>query len=471
MSDYRFTPRRDVPEDGAGRASLSLANPGLAGPTGRGRRTRYPAAASAVRPPREQIAQVIAGRSLNRGRPPNRFHPSQHPPSDLVAAVEELLKAIRSLHRAAVLSAVAIMAFALAPKNASRYSDAIPELTGLVEIMSHDVSDRMRRFAEAEGVIPVDELALRYGVERAADSQQISISGLVVELQPVGPQSTISQLHTFFNAPNWLIQLPDSAEFAVGAASLRRQCRSCDLSLSRIHRDEFGTWIAEFEVPDNSGRLDLRIFASDTISPPFPNHLGRLWLASVVDSVNAGGLNWSMSHALSPVLMDLTTGAAGVFPRLQPIWSQVRDLSPREGLAVAAERLSAEEASLQVLGLSMSERVALILAFPGMILLLLYLLTHLLSLDAGGSEEVGNAIATVPIVLLQGHVVARFLSWTSLVIFPTSAMVILWVRAVSGPEEPLWQFVVSAAAAVTVFLISVQALRIADRVRRKRESP
>lgn len=384
--------------------------------------------------------------------------------------MEELLKAIRSLHRTAVLAAVAIMAFALAPRNASRYSDAIPELTGLVEVMSQDVSHRMRRFAEAEGMIPVNELGSRYGVGRTADPRQVSIVGLVVEVQPVGPQSTISQLHAFFNAPDWSIHLPDSAEFAVGVASLRRQCRSCDLSLSRIHRDDLGTWIAEFEEPDDSGRLDLEIFASDTIPPPPTNHLGRLWLASVVDSASADGLSWSMSHALNPVLIDLTAGAAGVFPRLQPIWSQVRELSPREGLAVAAERLSAEEASLEVLGLSMSERVALILAFPGTILLLLYLLTHLLSLDAGKPEEIRKAIAAVPIVLLQGHLVARFLSWTSLVIFPTGAMVILWFRAVSGPEEPLWQFVVSAAAALTVFLISVQALRIAERIRRKGEA-
>lgn len=384
--------------------------------------------------------------------------------------MEELLKSIRSLHRTAVLAAVAIMAFALAPRNASRYSDAIPELTGLVEIMSQDVSRGMRRFAEAEGVIPVDELGFRYGVGRTADPLQVSITGLGIELPPVGPQSTISQLHTFFNAPNWSIQLPDSAEFAAGAASLRRQCRSCDLSLSRIHRDVLGTWIAEFEAPDDSVRLDLKIFASDTISPPSPNHLGRLWLASVMDSASADGLSWSMSHALNPILIDLTIGAAGVFPRLQPIWSQVRDLSPREGLAVAAERLSAEEANLQVLGLSMSERVALILAFPGMILLLLYLLTHLLGLDAGKPEQTRKAIAAVPIVLLQGHVVARSLSWTSLVFFPTSAMVILWVRAVSGPEEPLWQFVVSAIATLTVFLISVQALRIAERVRKKGEA-
>ncbi len=336
--------------------------------------------------------------------------------------------------------------------------------------MSQDVSRGMRRFAEAEGVIPVDELGFRYGVGRTADPLQVSITGLGIELPPVGPQSTISQLHTFFNAPNWSIQLPDSAEFAAGAASLRRQCRSCDLSLSRIHRDVLGTWIAEFEAPDDSVRLDLKIFASDTISPPSPNHLGRLWLASVMDSASADGLSWSMSHALNPILIDLTIGAAGVFPRLQPIWSQVRDLSPREGLAVAAERLSAEEANLQVLGLSMSERVALILAFPGMILLLLYLLTHLLGLDAGKPEQTRKAIAAVPIVLLQGHVVARSLSWTSLVFFPTSAMVILWVRAVSGPEEPLWQFVVSAIATLTVFLISVQALRIAERVRKKGEA-
>ena len=384
--------------------------------------------------------------------------------------MEELLKAIRSLHRTAVLAAVAIMAFALAPKSASRYSDAIPELTGLVEILSQDVSHRMGRFAEAEGVVPVNELAFRYGLGRTADPQQVSIVGLVVEMQPVGPQSTISQLHAFFNAPDWSIHLPDSAEFALRAASLRQQCRSCDLSLSRIHRDELGTWIAEFEMPNDSGRLDFRIFASDTISPPFPNHLGHLWLASVMDSASADGLRWSMSHGSNPILIDLTTGAAGVFPRLQPIWSQVRDLSPREGLAVAAERLSAEEASLQVLGLSMSEQVALILAFPGMILLLLYLLTHLLSLGAGTPEEIRKAIATVPIVLLQEHSVARFLSWTSLVIFPTSAMVILWVRAVSGPEEPLWQFVVSAAAAVTVFLISVQVLRISERIRKNEKA-
>ena len=407
---------------------------------------------------------------MNPGSPPDRFHKSQHLPPDFVVPMEELLKAIRSLHRAAVLAAVAIIALALAPKNASRYSDAIPELTGLVDIMSQDISHRMRRFAEAEGVIPANELGLRYGVGRTADPRLISIVGLDVELQPVGPESTISQLYTFFNAPRWSVHLPDSAEFAVGAASLRQQCRSCDPSLSRIHRDELGTWIAEFDVPDDSRQLHLEIFASDTISPPFPNHLGRLWLASVMDSASADGLSWSTSHALNPILIDLTAGAAGVFPRIQPIWSQVRDLSPREGLAVAAERLSAEEATLEVLGLSMSERVALILAFPGMILLLLYLLTNLLSLDAGRPEEIRNAIAAIPIVLLQGHAVARFLSWTSLVIFPTSAMVILWVRAVSGPEEPLWQFVVSAAAALTVFLISVQALRIAAQVRRNGEA-
>lgn len=382
--------------------------------------------------------------------------------------MEELLKTIRSLHRTVVLAAVAVIALALAPQNASRYSDAIPELTGLVNIMSRDVSRRMTRFAEAEDVIPVNDLVIRYGLAMTPDLQQVSLVGLAVAIQPVGPQSTISQLHSFFNAPNWSIHLPDSAEFATEVASLRQRCGYCDLSLSRIQRDNLGTWIAELGIVDDRGRFDLEIFASDTISPPFPNHLGRLWLASVMDSANADGLSWSMSHALNPILIDLSMGAGGVFPRLQPIWSQVRDLSPREGLAVAAERLSAEEANLQVLGLSLSERVAFILVFPGMILLLLYLLTNLLSLDAGNPESVKKAIAVVPIVLLQGHVVARSLSCTSLVIVPTCAMVTLCVRVVSEPERSLWQIIGVSIAVVAVFLISVQVLRIAERVRKNR---
>ena len=35
-------------------------------------------------------------------------------------------------------------------------------------------------------------------------------------------------------------------------------------------------------APNDTRRLDLEIFASDTVAPPFPNHLGRLWLASVM---------------------------------------------------------------------------------------------------------------------------------------------------------------------------------------------
>ena len=155
-----------------------------------------------------------------------------------------------------------------------------------------------------------------------------------------------------------------------------------------------------------------------------------------------------------------------MFPRLQPIWSEVRDLFPREGLAVATERLSAEENSLQLLGLSMSERVALILAFPGMIFLMLFLLSNLLSLAAGEPEDTRKAIAAFPIVLFQSNVLARLLSAVSLVIFPTIGLVILWFRTLSGPEEPLWQFWVFTGASVTVFLISVQVLRLTELVRK-----
>ncbi len=381
--------------------------------------------------------------------------------------MEELVKTIRVLHRSVALASGAVMILALAPKNTDRYSSALPELNGLVEILSQGVTQRMASFAEAGDAIPVHDLLVRYRDVRPTETEEPPDFAPLVEIQPLDPQSTISQLQEFFNAPNWAIILPDSAEFAAAVASLRLTCGTCGLSLARIHRDQLSTWIVEFETLEDLGKQGFEVFASDTIPAPFPNHLGRLWLASVMDSVSGGGSGWGGSHAFDPILVDLAAGAGGVFPRLQPVWSEVRHLFPREGLAVATERLSAEENSLQFIGLSISERVALILAFPGMIFLMLFLLSNLLSLSAGNPEDTKDAIANLPIVLFQSHVIARLLSITSLVIFPTIAVAVLCGRAVSSPEEPWWQFLTYTGSSVAVFLISVQVFRLTEQVRKR----
>ncbi len=365
------------------------------------------------------------------------------------------------------------MILALAPKNTDRYSSALPELTGLVEILSQGITQRMARFAEAGDAIPIHDLLVRYPDVRPTGAEQRPDFAPLVEIQSPDPQLTISQLHAFFNSPNWWIIVPDSAEFAAAVASLRPNCESCGVLPARIHRDQLGTWIVEFETLEDRRSHRFEVFASDTIPELFPNHLGRLWLASVLDSVSADGSRWGISYAFDPILIDgrirwsvLTAGSDGVFPRLQPIWSEVRDLFPREALAVANERFSAEENSLQFIGISMSERVALILVFPGMIILMLTLWSNLLSLSNGNPEDVTSAIAHLPIVVFQSNLLARSLSLTTLVIVPTVSVASLCSRALSSPEETWWQFWIYTGLSVIVFLISVQVFRLTEQVRK-----
>ena len=380
--------------------------------------------------------------------------------------MEELVKAIRVLHRAVMLASGAVMILALAPKNTGRYSSALPELTGLVEILSQGITQHMARFAKEGDAIPIHDLMVRYPDVQPTGREQSPDFASLVEIQPLDPQSTISQLHAFFNSPNWWIIVPDSAEFAAAVAPLRPNCESCGVLPARIYRDQHGAWTVEFETLEDRVSHRFEVFDSDTIPGLLPGHLGRLWLASVMDSVSADGSRWGISHAFDPILIDLTAGAGGVFPRLQPIWSEVRDFFPREALAVTHERLSAAENTLQFIGISMSERVALILVIPGMIILMLTLCSNLLSLSSGNPKDVKDAIVRLPILVFQSSLLARSLSLTTLVIVPTVSVWFLSSRALSSPEEISWQFWTYVSLSIFVFLISVQVFRLTEQVRK-----
>ncbi len=144
-----------------------------------------------------------------------------------------------------------------------------------------------------------------------------------------------------------------------------------------------------------------------------------------------------------------------VFPKLRPVWDQVRASTIDAAIAALGQNIAASKKHITVLGLNVSEDVVSLVAPLAILSLVVYLLTHLKHI---WQIREGNIaiLMSYPWMALFPETLARLLTLVTLLLLPTTANVVILLRVWDIHSPLAW---IGLACFVLSLLVEVGVLK------------
>ena len=405
----------------------------------------------------------------------------------------ETLKSIRLIHRLLIVVAATMIVSSLSARNWQRYAAASEELTALLDLpldsIGSQIGDVIREevLGDRPFAVPIDSLLPLRGTSRLggylvvhADSLErnpVINTGETFAIPPPPAHPSVSQLYNYLAEFRVRALTPSREEFRDRASLyLGDECRPCVLISVMLARSKkygsFPVWDAHVRFRRAQGppdSLNFTVFGADTVALRVIFPPGRSWVWHRVELAAESGTAWAAEPYLRPILAEGVASKEGLFPRLQLVWSEVKDLGLSEALAVMGQRVTEERNSFSLLGLTMSDNVAVTIATPILLAFLWYLyvmMAHVerLLVDPNKSDERARELREFPLVLYFKGTAPELLSGGSVMLLPAGSLALVFFRAEAGSFPPWWRLVLYTVAVAAVFVTGGQCLSSSERV-------
>lgn len=402
--------------------------------------------------------------------------------------MKEILHSIRFVHRALVLSSLAILALSFAPHPSERYEEALPELQAVNEMPISDLQDSVIAFLEhiygdAEFTIAARNLLLDSLLQQKVT---LGASGIAHDsiiplpyryhVDSLGRDPSLADLYTYFREmPVHRIVVAPQALTTRLASRVPYQCAQCPIAAVEIEGRDYSDWWDASVVVARNARLDtltFLVFASDTIQFDSWRRFGLEYLMARVSHADSIGVTWAQNYWSNPLLVESPYGSGIVFPRLQRFWSEVNHFTPVEAESFVARQLAEEEASFEIFGVPLSERVAALLAVPtvlGLLVLLVSYLEHMKRQSFNGeTAEVANQL---PVVLFLKGWLPEVITAVTVGLLPATAIGALFYRLERGQTPSATRLALYVGGVLIVLVASLRAAHLIEKIQEKRIEP
>jgi hypothetical protein len=157
---------------------------------------------------------------------------------------------------------------------------------------------------------------------------------------------------------------------------------------------------------------------------------------------------WLLSHAGGQALLGSDTARITFMPASSPIWSEIKDLTPKQAIAEVQRKIDASKVAWSVLGLTIPEDLVLIAAPIALLVLALYYNANVLHLIRLDKEDSHNGKKHFPWILLFPTTWRQPVTWGLLLLLPCISVVLL----LESRETESSSLVRSIMAVVTIML-------------------